>query len=109
MLLTGFVCSVYSSDTCLDDLSSEMSSETLERILNVTLAEPMLETVLPQTNTEPLSEPTQPSLPSCSLATTSTVSPMKNASKRQRLEDETCQELYPSEQDIDSFLDQIHQ
>ena len=94
-------------------MSSDMSSETLERILNVTLSEPLLEGVFPTApnSTAPL-EPVASTAVS-SGATLSSVSSCNKALvdpnlKQQKLETNQS-ELFPSEHDIDNFLDQIHQ
>lgn len=106
-----------SSEVCPDEVSAEMSSETLERILNVTLSEPMLDGVLPlpsstcqstQINTSGPSSlsPYSPATNDCSTGPTS-----DSSAKRPKLDNSstTQTELFTSEQDIDSFLDQIHQ
>lgn len=101
---------VISSDMCTDDMSSEMSSETLERILSVTLSEPMLEPKATSVESATLSKlvvqkvPDQPSQP----AMTSSESDCKKLKLDQT--EQTGNALsFSSEQDIDNFLDQIHQ
>lgn len=86
-----------------------MSSETLERILNVTLSEPLLEGVFP---TAPNSTPLEP-VASTAVSSGTVLSPANRGlvgpnPKQQRLETNQS-ELFPSEHDIDNFLDQIHQ
>lgn len=77
-----------------------MSSDTLERILNVTLSEPSLEGVLPSLSTQHLVTHDAPHK--------STANSEQPDQKRHKLDNETHSE-FPTEQDIDNFLDQIHQ
>lgn len=112
----------YDSDTFADEVSSDMSSETIERILNATMSESLLEGVFPSASSVSLvhaSGPTvtQPAHFLCSSATTSTTATSSQLHfntdlnsptiKRPKLDSSSGQ--FPSEQDIDSFLDQIHQ
>ncbi len=107
----------HNSDVCTDDISSEMSSETLERILSVTLSEPMLEGVF---SADPTSQPAQMSAASVFTANTSiasssnfsaasTSSTSTEPSLKRPKPNQSHVELFPSEHDIDNFLDQIHQ
>ena len=142
---------MFSSDVSQDELSTEVSSETIDRILNATLSEPMLDgALLPSPSCTHLtaSQVTPPSLRPHPLLDSSVVqaSPSKQAChdhtvkqgigdyhdedgtgdyqdyniednspnltvKRPRLVNNCTNstESFPSEQDIESFLDQIHQ
>lgn len=115
------LCYTHYSDVSAEDMSSDMSSETLERILNVTLSEPLLEGVFPTAPTstllmqysEPVASGAVTSGAVTSGATLSSASSCNRALvdpnlKQQRLETNQS-ELFPSEHDIDNFLDQIHQ
>lgn len=97
-----------------------MSSETLERILNVTLSESMLDGVLPIAPTlqsAHLPPPTFQSVhlpPASSCTTSATTSDCSTAfsvepNLKRPKPDQSQAELFPSEHDIDNFLDQIHQ
>lgn len=104
-----------SSDVYADEVSSDISSQTLERILNVTLSEPLLEGVFPIT---PTSQPLKSNSPPendyfvHTSATTTVSNDLSGPShKMPKLDHATTShaEPFPSEQEIDSFLDQIHQ
>lgn len=102
-----------------------MSSETLERILSVTLSEPMLEGVFPvapssqSAHSPPSAIPAQCTT-SCAITsgiTTTTATPSASdysttLSVEPHLKrpkpDQSQEELFPTERDIDNFLDQIH-
>lgn len=98
--LADIINQCVSSEPGTDEVSPDMSSETLERILNVTLSEPMLEGVFPLTPRSTLPTTTVPT----DTTSTSNYSSEPNI-KRPKL----SQDLFPSEHDIDNFLDQIHQ
>ena len=98
---------------CGEEISSDISSETLEHILNVTLSEPTLG-VLPVSSTSRPVEVTV--LDKCRITTDPMDNPSPNTScdpigpsslKRPRLDESNSG--FPSDQDIDKFLDQIHQ
>ena len=105
---------VISSDMCTADMSSEMSSETLERILNVTLSEPMLESKAASVESTTLSElaiqkhSDQPCQPAVTTSGNSGGSDYKKP-KLNQTEQTSSVLSFSSEQDIDNFLDQIHQ
>ena len=85
---------LFNSDLCTDDISSDMSSETLERILHVTLSESMLDGAVPTAQS-----------PSCATSDSPTIEPNPKRPKPEQ----SPAEIFPSEHDIDNFLDQIHQ
>jgi hypothetical protein len=83
-----------------------MSSETLERILNVTLSESILDSAPPVTQATPM--PPRAVFTACETnAINSDCTTIEPSLKR--LKPAESKELFPSEHDIDNFLDQIHQ
>ena len=94
-----------------------MSSETLERILNVTLSEQNLEGVFPSITSQPVEVPlgqspnmlTEPVATGDTAVSSTLCDQTSSISKRLRLDDSSSNSEYPSEKDIDNFLDQIHQ
>ncbi len=102
---------------CTDDISSEMSSETLERILSVTLSEPMLESKASTKNdfTSPKSSFVDLKLAGSEEVITPSNSHLEGPNHKKTKLDQSIlgqtdeAQNFPSEQDIDNFLDQIHQ
>lgn len=84
-----------------DSVSSGMSSETLERILNATLSESRLEPNVLGTSTVSSSAAGPHN---CAVNSSHSFTPDHKKAKL-----EVDMQNFPSEQDIDSFLDQIHQ
>lgn len=115
--LADIINQCVSSDVCGDELSSDMSSETLERILNVTLSEQNLEGVFPSITSQPVEVPsgqspnmlTEPVTTGDTAVSSTLCDQTSSISKRLRLDDSSSNSEYPSEKDIDNFLDQIHQ
>lgn len=77
-----------------------MSSETLERILHVTLSESMLDSAVPTTQSACVAPMT-----TSGTGESSTMDPSPKRTKPEQ----SHTEIFPSEHDIDNFLDQIHQ
>ena len=94
------------SDACTEKISSDMSSETLERILNVTLSEPMLEGVFPVVQPATVAGPTAACASNMFTPTSTSISVELKTSQPT---DTNQADLFPSEHEIDNFLDQIHQ